>query len=62
MVDVQEWVKKWMPQFEYYTEDAYVPTGNHEMIMYYRCARNFLSDKLVELYALYKLDNRESTK
>ena len=39
---------------DYYMEDANIPTDSKERMIYFRCARSFLADRLAELYALTK--------
>jgi len=52
--EVKEMVEHWLPQLDYYMEDANIPTDSKERMIYFRCARSFLADRLAELYALTK--------
>lgn len=54
MTDIKCQVEHWLPQLEYYMEDANIPSEAAEKIAYYRCARAYLADRFVELYAMIK--------
>ena len=57
---INEQIHPWLSRLEYYMEDENIPDNADDALIYYQCAREYLSSCFTQLYTIAKRLERSS--